>query len=287
MSTTESVGNIASGLLSSISAALSTHLQDKALKKMDTDGNGSASQSEFQAAMEKVSGKLGIDMGEGGAASLFASFDADADGALNAAEVGQAIKNVFMPPENTQAFVQSRGDEARFTELDADGDGSISMAEFGITPAIETTVVQTTTVITTTQEVMSGGAGSLVGATNPTAPATKAPVHAVTTPEEGPEFAKTEEATAETEDASLQALMQTVDTDGSGDISGAELNAYVAKLSAQAEAASKRYNDTALASLSGGSVPEMGFHSTIERPESVSRVTPPNATMSSTRKAMT
>ena len=57
------------------------------------------------------------------------------------------------------------------------------------------------------------------------------------------------EAAAATKDASLQALMQSVDTDGNGDISSEELNTFVAKLSAQAEAATKRYNDTALASL--------------------------------------
>lgn len=256
MSTVDTSNSSAwSQTLSSLSGAMSSYLQDKMHKKMDADGDGGVSQSEFQAALEKVAGKLGVEVGQG-ASELYASLDANKDGALNGAEVGTLLQNLFSSASNTQAFVQQRGDEARFAELDADNDGQISMAEFGITPAIETTVVQTTTVITTTQEVMSGGAGSLVGATNPTAPATTAPVHAVTTPEEGPEFAKTEEATAESEDASLQALMQTVDTDGSGDISGAELNAYVAKLSAQAEAASKRYNDTTLASLSGGSLHE-------------------------------
>ena len=245
MSTTESVGNIASGLLSSISAALSTHLQDKALKKMDTDGNGSASQSEFQAAMEKVSGKLGIDMGEGGAASLFASFDADADGALNAAEVGQAIKNVFMPPENTQAFVQSRGDEARFAELDADGDGSISMAEFGINPAQtgEMSMVSSTTTTTTyvnTAGETANGAEAIAGiyAAQALAAATGAPEAAA------------EPTTVTAAADPLQELIGSVDSDGDGQISGAELNTFVAQLSSQLEAASKKYNDVALASAS-------------------------------------
>lgn len=255
MSTVDTSNSSAwSQTLSSLSGAMSSYLQDKMHKKMDADGDGGVSQSEFQAALEKVAGKLGVEVGQG-ASELYASLDANKDGALNGSEVGSLLQNLFSSASNTQAFVQSRGDEARFAELDADSDGQISMAEFGITPATETTVVQTTTVITTTQEVTSDGATALAGATGPTAPATTAPVHAATTPEEDTVVASADEAAA-TEGASLQALMQTVDTDGSGDISSAELNTYVAKLSAQAEAASKRYNDTALASLSGGSLKE-------------------------------
>jgi Ca2+-binding EF-hand superfamily protein len=252
MSTVDSSNSSAwSQTLSSLSGAMSSYLQDKMHKKMDTDGNGGVSQGEFQAALEKVAGKLGIEVGQG-ASELYASLDANQDGALNGSEVGSLLQNLFSSASNTQAFVQSRGDEARFAELDADSDGQISMAEFGITPATGTTVVQTTTVITTTQEVASDG--TVVGGTSggATAPTTAAPVHAATTPEEGTVVAGAEGA-ASTEDASLQALMQTVDTDSSGDISSEELTAYVAKLSAQAEAASKRYNDTALASLSGQS----------------------------------
>lgn len=256
MSTVDTSNSSAwSQTLSSLSGAMSSYLQDKMHKKMDADGDGGVSQSEFQAALEKVAGKLGVEVGQG-ASELYASLDANKDGALNGSEVGTLLQNLFSSASNTQAFVQSRGDEARFAELDADNDGQISMAEFGITPATETTVVQTTTVITTTQEVTSDGATMLAGATAPTSPATTAPVLAATTPGEDTVVASADEAVAETEDASLQALVQTVDTDGNGDISGAELNAYVAKLSAQAEAASKRYNDTALASLNGGSLHE-------------------------------
>lgn len=262
MSTVDTSNSSAwSQTLSSLSGAMSSYLQDKMHKKMDADGDGGVSQSEFQAALEKVAGKLGVEVGQG-ASELYASLDANKDGALNGSEVGTLLQNLFSSASNTQAFVQSRGDEARFAELDADNDGQISMAEFGITPATETTVVQTTTtVITTTQSPSVDGVVN--GTTTPvhstpvaTAPATSDPVLAATTPEEDAVVASTEEAVAETEDASLQALMQTVDTDGSGDISSTELNAYVAKLSAQAEAASKRYNNTALASLSGGSLHE-------------------------------
>lgn len=255
MSTVDTSNSSAwSQTLSSLSGAMSSYLQDKMHKKMDADGDGGVSQSEFQAALEKVAGKLGVEVGQG-ASELYASLDANKDGALNGAEVGTLLQNLFSSASNTQAFVQSRGDEARFAELDVDNDGQISMAEFGITPATGTTVVQTTTVITTTQEIAADGATALAGGSGSTAPATAAPVHTASTPDDTTVVASAEDAAA-TEDASLQALMHTVDTDGSGDISSAELNAYVAKLSAQAEAASKRYNDTALASLGGGSLNE-------------------------------
>jgi Ca2+-binding EF-hand superfamily protein len=227
---------------------LSTHLQDKALKKMDTDGNGSASQSEFQAAMDKVAGKLGIDMGEEGSMSLFASFDADTDGALNAAEVGQAIKSVFMPPENTQAFVQSRGDEARFAELDADGDGSISMAEFGINPAQSGDMSMVSSTTTTTTYVSN--TGETANGAEAVAGSDAAQALAAAT---GTTGAAEEPATETAATDPMQQLIGTVDSDGDGQVSGAELSAFVAQLSSQLEAASKKYNDVALASASSGS----------------------------------
>jgi Ca2+-binding EF-hand superfamily protein len=243
MSTVDSSNSSAwSQTLSSLSGAMSTYLQDKMLKKMDADSSGGVEQSEFQAALEKVAGKLGIDVGEG-ASELYASLDADQNGSLDGGEVGSLLQSLFASASNTQAFVQSRGDEARFAELDADSDGQISMAEFGITPASETTVITTTTVISKTQEgTAAEGAGALAASEEAVAAASG------TQAAEEQAVAGTE-AAASTEDASLQALMQSVDTDGSGDISSNELNTFVAKLNAQAEAATKRYNDTALASL--------------------------------------
>jgi Ca2+-binding EF-hand superfamily protein len=226
--------------LSSLSGAMSSHLQDKMLKKMDADGSGGVEQSEFQAALEKVAGKLGIDVGEG-ASELYASLDADQSGSLNGGEVGSLLQSLFASASNTQAFVQSRGDEGRFAELDIDSDGQISKAEFGITPASETTVVQTTTVVTTTHEAASNEAATVAAGTEAAQAASLAEAIPAQT------VASADAGTAE--GSSLQALIQSVDTDGNGDISSAELNTFVAKLNAQAEAATKRYNDTALASL--------------------------------------
>ena len=242
MSTVDSSNSSAwSQTLSSLSGAMSTYLQDKMLKKMDADGSGGVEQSEFQAALEKVAGKLGIDVGEG-ASELYASLDADQSGALDGGEVGSLLQSVFASASNTQAFVQSRGDEARFAELDADSDGQISMAEFGITPASDTTVISTTTVIRTQEGAAAEGAGALAASEEAVAAASGSQA-------DEQQAVASAGTSAATEDASLQALMQSVDTDGSGDISSNELNTFVAKLNAQAEAATKRYNDTALASL--------------------------------------
>jgi Ca2+-binding EF-hand superfamily protein len=245
MSTVDSSNSSAwSQTLSSLSGAMSSYLQDKMLKKMDTDGSGGVEQSEFQAALEKVAGKLGIDVGEG-ATELYASLDADQNGSLNGSEVGSLLQNLFASAGGTQAFVQSRGDEARFAELDADSDGMISMAEFGITPATETTVIQTTTVVSSVPSEPSVAPAPQGAALAAATPATGA----ATATEPGEALASADQAKKATEENSLQALMQTADTDGNGSISAEELNVFVAKLNAQAEAASKRYNDTALAAL--------------------------------------
>lgn len=133
MSTTDSASNNFSGMFASIGGVAANYLQDKMLKKMDGDGNGSVNGGEFKAALEQVGSKLGMDTGDSSTAdAMFGSVDANGDGELIGSEVGQMLKNMFAPQGSTDAFVQSRGDEQRFTELDADGDGNISMAEFGI-----------------------------------------------------------------------------------------------------------------------------------------------------------
>lgn len=246
MSTVDSSNSSAwSQTLSSLSGAMSSYLQDKMLKKMDTDGSGGVEQSEFQAALEKVAGKLGIDAGEG-ATEWYASLDADRNGSLDGGEVGSLLQNLFSSAAGTQAFVQSRGDEARFAELDADSDGMISMAEFGITPATETTVIQTTTVISSAQDpAVTAPVAAPVVAASPTT----TPVAGTTAPASDEAVASAESTNGTAPEDELQALMKSADTDGNGSISAEELNVLVAKLNAQAEAASKRYNDTALASL--------------------------------------
>jgi Ca2+-binding EF-hand superfamily protein len=181
-----------------------------------------------------------------GATEMYASLDADQSGALDGGEVGSLLQSLFASASGTQAFVQSRGDEARFAELDADSDGMISMAEFGIAPATETTVIQTTTTVVSSGQ--DPAAPAVAGTAAPAAVAAS-PAKPVAPTEAGEALASADQAKVATEDNSLQALMKTADTDGNGSISGEELNVFVAKLNAQAEAATKRYNDTALAAL--------------------------------------
>ena len=117
------------------------------------------------------------------------------------------------------------------------------MAEFGINPeqsgemSMVSTTTTTTTYVNTAAEVANGSeavAGS--DAAQALAAAT------------GTTGAATEPATASADP--LQQLIGTVDSDGDGQISGAELSTFVAQLSSQLEAASKKYNDVALASAS-------------------------------------
>ena len=246
MSTVESTSAWAQ-TLSSISSALHTHMQEKTLNKMDTDGSGGADQTEFKAALEKLAGKLGVEVGEG-SEELFASLDADQDGALNGTEVGQLLQNLFTPPSDTQAFVQSRGDEARFAELDTDSDGNISMAEFGIssdTGLSEGSVVSSTT--TTTVVGAAEDAASMVASYDAAAAS-----GLVATSGETAEGA-TEVAAASQTTEGVKGLMKNVDKDGDGEISGAELTAFMNRVNAHAEAATRRYNETALASNSTSS----------------------------------
>jgi Ca2+-binding EF-hand superfamily protein len=261
MSTVDSSNSSAwSQTLSSLSGAMSSYLQDKMLKKMDTDASGGVSQGEFQAALEKVAGKLGVDVGDK-ASELYAGLDANKDGSLDGSEVGTLLQGLFSSASNTQAFVQSRGDEARFAELDADNDGMISMTEFGITPATETTVIQTTTVVTTVQNSSASldpTQTAVLPPASPTTPATTSPEVAQTLP--ATDGAGAAEAVAAADDAAtdaaatqgdttLQALVQDADANADGSISADELNVLVAKINAQAEAASRRYNQTSLAFL--------------------------------------
>lgn len=133
------------------------------------------------------------------------------------------------------------------------------MAEFGITPEAalpEGTVVSTTTtttVVSTIHEPITGAeGGAAVAAAEPT------PAAAVTTAATAPEAEGTTVAQAPVSDEQLQAMMSSVDADGDGEISATELSAFVAQISAQAEAATRRYNETALAGVgsttSGGTL---------------------------------
>lgn len=296
MSTVDTSNSSAwSQTLSSLNGALSSHLQDKMLKKMDTDGSGGVDQSEFQAALEKVAGKLGIEVGEGGS-ELYASLDTDQDGTLNGSEVGSLMQSMLgaIGGGGTQAFVQSRGDEARFAELDSNSDGMISMEEFGIVPpGTEVITTTTTTVVSSGEEApaespassLSGLAATLFaaalagafkgggsGGAEEMAAGEEGAAEAEAVAEAQPEAAAAGSATTLAANDAVRghrghhghhrrADVQSGDQDGNGKISGIELAAVASKANAQqAETASKRYNDTALAELSRQQSPKRRFN---------------------------
>jgi Ca2+-binding EF-hand superfamily protein len=209
-----SASNSFSGMFAPLASVAANYLQDKMHKKMDGDGDGMVNKSEFQSALEQVGAKLGVDTG-GDVDGMFASVDANSDGSLTGSEVGQMLKNMFAPASNTDAFVQTRGDEQRFAELDADGDGNISMAEFGIGSTSNDSMAADTTY--TSDEALAAADSS---------------------------------ATAPLNEDAMQALLGQVDSDADGQLSGEEISAFVTKLGTQMQAASSKYNSTALASFS-------------------------------------
>ncbi len=219
MSTIESTGSNMSGMFSSIGAVAANYFQDKLHKKLDTDADGTVGKSEFQAALQEVGVKLGVDTGStADADAMFASVDADGNGSLTGSETGQIIAKM-LGGSGTGAFVQTRGDETRFAELDADGDGNISMAEFGIGSSSETS---TTDSSLAQEDTTSTGTSGTTG-----------------------DSSSTEVLT----DNGVNTLLASVDSDGDGKVSGTEISAFAAKISSQMQAASKLYNNTATASF--------------------------------------
>ncbi len=241
MSNVEGIGSKTasqwSPALASLGSTLTTYLQDKMLKKIDTDGSGTVGQSEFQAAMEQLTTKLGVDMGEDHS-EMFAGLDGDGDGELSAGELGQMIRAAFSAPENTQDFLAARGGDTKptsaFDALDVDGDGILSRAEF------------------------AGQAGS-VGTTGELADAastvTTTTITSVTTaqyaPTTGSPAAATQTATAPVSDP-LKALMAGLDGNSDGQISSSEVDQFIAQLAGQMQLALSQLRDTSVNGLQNG-----------------------------------
>ncbi|MCU0762056.1 MAG: hypothetical protein ACK40L_08715 [Hydrogenophaga sp.] len=236
MSTAEGIGSSTasqwSPALASLGSALTTYLQDKMLKKVDADGNGGVEQSEFRAALEQLSGKLGVEMDESSEA-LFTSLDADSSGSLNGEEMGQLLRQVFAAPTSTQDFLNARGtetsDPSGFDALDTDGNGTLTRAEFdGSGPALPTTAESfkmVTTTTTTYSMVDPALASTLAGSDGAAAPAV---------------------AGGETDP--LKALLASADSDRNGQITTSEVDQFIAQLASQMQLALAQFNDTQLAS---------------------------------------
>lgn len=139
MSTLESILSNTSrpALGSSVISAMATQMQGKLVQKLDGDGDGQVNQSEFQAALDKLSNKLGMPVTED-AQALFAGADSDGDGLLGGGELGNLLVGMLQATssEGTVASFGARSaapasaEDGLFSRLDTDGNGQLSRAEF-------------------------------------------------------------------------------------------------------------------------------------------------------------
>lgn len=249
MSTTEGIGSSTASQLSpgmaKLGSTLTTYLQDKLLKKVDADENGTAEQSEFRAALEQLTGKLGVDMTED-AEAMFSSLDADGSGGLDAQEMGQFLRNVFSAPTNTQDFLAGRGDDATgtttagasgFDALDADGNGSLTRAEFERTAASADQLDKTYSTVTTTVTTVTSNDPALASNHGAIEPAHASPT-----------------ATAATSTDALKAMLASADADRNGQVSSSEVDQFIAQLASQMQLALTQLSDISTA----GSKPATG-----------------------------
>lgn len=234
MSTVEGIGSKTasqwSPALASLGSTLTTYLQDKMLKKIDVDESGAVGQSEFQAAMEQLTTKLGVDLGEDHS-EMFAGLDVDGSGELSGQELGQMIRAAFSAPENTQDFLAARGDESKptseFDALDVDGDGILSRAEFTGPTAASGTSAHTTgdpsTVTTTITSVT----------TAQYTPSSESP-------------ASTTQVASTAANDPLKSLLGGLDADKNGQVSNSEVDQFIAQLAGQMQLALSQLRDTSV-----------------------------------------
>ena len=234
MSTAEGIGSSTSGqrspALASLGSALTTYLQDKMLKKVDVDGNGGVEQSEFRAALEQLSGKLGVEMDESSEA-LFTDLDADTSGSLNGQEMGELLRQVFGGPASTQDFVNARGAESGattgFEALDLDGNGTLSRTEFEGTQLAAAEPQEPVNVVTTTTATYSVADPAIATKTAETGTSTGAVAGAVETDP-------------------LKALLASADGDKNGELTSSEVDQFIAQLASQMQMALTQLKDASL-----------------------------------------
>ena len=104
------------------------------MSKVDSDGDGSISKSELEAAFQSVAGEDGSSDATATADSLFAKLDSDGDGAVSEDEVAQAMRppggHHGPPPPPPSSSSEATSSDDVFSSLDTNGDGVISKAEF-------------------------------------------------------------------------------------------------------------------------------------------------------------
>jgi Ca2+-binding EF-hand superfamily protein len=110
---------------------------DELFSKLDTDGDGSVSKSELEAAFQSIAAADGSDTTTATqqADDLFAKLDADGSGAVSQSETEQAMRphghhHGPPPPPSSGAGGDAASSDDVFSSLDANGDGVISKDEF-------------------------------------------------------------------------------------------------------------------------------------------------------------
>ncbi|MEZ5644267.1 MAG: EF-hand domain-containing protein [Burkholderiaceae bacterium] len=281
MSTLESFlsSSARNGLGPSVISTLASQMQGKLVKKLDADSDGQVNQGEFQAALDKLSHKMGMPVTDDTQA-LFAGTDGNGDGQLDGSELGQMIASFLQTSANgstvdtfgARSTAAAPNDDLAFARLDGNGDGMLTRAEFTgmadpayLAPPMDAGMVvhQYTTYTTYSMGGMNGigavgsqqgwmpqtwGMPSAMGwSPAPSAPAPSATTStaAATPPSttETPPTATVAEAPAASTPTqpgdALNALLNGADGDKDGQISEAELSTLVAQLGAQLEAAAR------------------------------------------------
>lgn len=103
--------------------------------KVDSDGSGGVDATELQSMLDHVAEKSGQSLGD--ASTLLTQMDSDNDGSLSQSELGEGMKDLMPPPPDTLAFAQQRGmggnsDDAAadlLAALDSDQSGEVSAGE--------------------------------------------------------------------------------------------------------------------------------------------------------------
>ena len=103
--------------------------------KVDSDGSGGVDATELQTMLDHVAEKSGQSLGD--ASTLLTQMDSDNDGSLSQSELGEGMKDLMPPPPDTLAFAQQRGmggnsDDAAadlLAALDSDQSGEVSAGE--------------------------------------------------------------------------------------------------------------------------------------------------------------
>lgn len=128
--------------------------EDDLFGKVDTDGDGSLSETEMTAFSEKMAEMTGT---SSDAAEMFATFDSDEDGLVSEDEFNAARPQGppppgGMPPGGPGSTEDAEADYGLLSSLDADGDGTVDESELttGINSLVKAYMAQSDSLVSAT-----------------------------------------------------------------------------------------------------------------------------------------